>query len=263
MSSPRPMAPSSGTPATSVAKRMQRVHWMQRVMIVLTSGPIYLSSTARLFSWIAAGVHAIGHGLVLQIAFAALVADRAIERMVDQQEFHHAFARLFHHRRLGEELLGRAVLVGSQILHAHGAGGLRLGDALHFDQAHAAIAGDRQPLMEAEARDFRARGFAGLEQRVLRRNVDLFAVDDELGHAFFFSSSDPTFSSHNSHFPVRVLAAPVVALRGRPSPGNAEHGPARQTPRPAARNAGIARGSSARGSVLRRRPPPSATRICS
>src|SRR6202000_614460 len=37
---------------------------------------------------------AIGHGLVLQIAFAALVADRAIERMVDQQELHHALARL-------------------------------------------------------------------------------------------------------------------------------------------------------------------------
>ena len=57
------------------------------------------------------------------------------------------------------------------------------GDARHLDQAHAAIAGDRQPLVEAEARDFRARGLAGLQQRVLRRDVDLFAVDDELGHA--------------------------------------------------------------------------------
>ena len=36
--------------------------------------------------------------------------------------------------------------------------------------------------MEAEARDFRARGLAGLEQRVLRRDVDLVSVDDELGH---------------------------------------------------------------------------------
>jgi hypothetical protein len=39
---------------------------------------------------------AIGDGLVLEVAFAALVADRAIERMVDQQEFHHALARLAH-----------------------------------------------------------------------------------------------------------------------------------------------------------------------
>ncbi len=75
---------------------------------------------------VAAGIHAIGHGLVLQIAFAALVADRAIERMVDQQEFHHAFARLLHHRRLGVEDFRRAVFVRRQILDAHGAGGLRL-----------------------------------------------------------------------------------------------------------------------------------------
>ncbi len=39
-------------------------------------------------------VDAVGHRLVLQVAFAALVADRAVERMVDEQEFHHAFARL-------------------------------------------------------------------------------------------------------------------------------------------------------------------------
>ena len=50
MSSPRPMAPSSSTPATSVMKRTQRVQWMQRFMAVLISGPRYFSSTARLFS---------------------------------------------------------------------------------------------------------------------------------------------------------------------------------------------------------------------
>lgn len=37
-------------PATSVMKRTQRVHWMQRVMNVLTVGPMFFSSTARLFS---------------------------------------------------------------------------------------------------------------------------------------------------------------------------------------------------------------------
>ena len=40
----------SPVPATSAVKRTQRVQWMQRFMEVLTSGPIYLSSTARLFS---------------------------------------------------------------------------------------------------------------------------------------------------------------------------------------------------------------------
>ena len=50
MSSPRPMAPSSSTPATSVMKRTHLVQWMQRFMKVLISGPMYFSSTARLFS---------------------------------------------------------------------------------------------------------------------------------------------------------------------------------------------------------------------
>ena len=34
---------------------------------------------------------AFAHCLVLQGAFAALIADRAIQRVVDEQEFHHAF----------------------------------------------------------------------------------------------------------------------------------------------------------------------------
>ena len=50
MLSPREVAPSSGTPAISAAKRMQRVQWMHRVITVFTSGPRYLSFTARLFS---------------------------------------------------------------------------------------------------------------------------------------------------------------------------------------------------------------------
>ena len=37
-------------PATSVVNRTQRVQWMQRFIEVLTRGPMYLSSTARLFS---------------------------------------------------------------------------------------------------------------------------------------------------------------------------------------------------------------------
>ena len=128
-------------------------------------------------------IDTIGHRLILQIALAALIADRAIERMIDQQEFHHAFARLAHHRRARGDDFRRMILVRRQILDAHGARSLRLRHADHFDQAHAAIAGDRQPVLEAEARNFRTRRLARLQQRVFRRNVDLFAVDNELGHA--------------------------------------------------------------------------------
>ena len=69
----------------------------------------------------AAGIHAIGHGLVLQVAFPALVADRAIERMIDQQELHHAFACLAHHRRLGVHLGRLAVGAGTAVAHRPGA----------------------------------------------------------------------------------------------------------------------------------------------
>src|SRR3546814_13292292 len=50
----------------------------------------------------------IGDRLVLKIALAALVADRAIERMVDEEELHHPFARtLYLFRRGGDHLIIR------------------------------------------------------------------------------------------------------------------------------------------------------------
>ncbi len=44
---------------------------------------------------------AVAEGHVLQFALAAFIAHRAIERMVGQQEFEHAFARRYHRRRFG------------------------------------------------------------------------------------------------------------------------------------------------------------------
>src|SRR5581483_10156771 len=137
----------------------------------------------------AAGIDAIGHRLVLQVAFAALIADRAIERMIDQQEFHDAFARLAHHGRAGLDLGRLAVRSGTAVAHSPSAARHRLRRTDQLDQAHPAIAGDRQPLMEAEARNLGARGLARLQQRVLRGNVDLFAVDEELGHRLLFYSA--------------------------------------------------------------------------
>src|SRR6185312_13517472 len=93
----------------------------------------------------AAAVEAIGHGLVLQVAFAALVADRAIEWMVDQQELHHPLARL-----LGLVAVG---VDDHAFRRRHGAGGDGLRRLLLLDEAHAAITGDGEPLMEAEMRD--------------------------------------------------------------------------------------------------------------
>ena len=118
---------------------------------------------------------AIGHRLVLQVAFAALVANRAVERVVDEQELHHPFSRLLDHRRVGTDRLA----VGGGKSTAR----LRLGRARRdLDQAHAAIAGDRQALVIAEARDLLARKLARLQNGRALRDLDLDAVDGDLRH---------------------------------------------------------------------------------
>ena len=43
---------------------------------------------------------AVIHRVFLQLAFAGLVADRTVERMIDEQRFEDAFAHLFHRRSL-------------------------------------------------------------------------------------------------------------------------------------------------------------------
>src|SRR5688572_6355462 len=44
---------------------------------------------------------AVSDGKVLQLALASLIANRAIKRMVDQEELHHRVLRLLRIRRLG------------------------------------------------------------------------------------------------------------------------------------------------------------------
>ena len=58
----------------------------QRADVLVEDDPLLLD--------VARGRGAVADGEVLQLAFAALVADRAVERMVDQQELHHALLRL-------------------------------------------------------------------------------------------------------------------------------------------------------------------------
>jgi len=134
---------------------------------------------------VAGAVAAIAHGLVLQVALAALVADRAVQRVVDEQELHHPFARLLHHRRVGEDLLP---LGGRQ-----GAGRLRLGrPGLHLDQTHAAVAGDRQTLVVAEARNLMARALSDLQHGHAGLELGLDAIDLGDGHQAASSCSTAT-----------------------------------------------------------------------
>ncbi len=63
---------------------------------------IFLGHRALVF-FKARSAATISNALVLQVAFAALIANRAIERVVDKQKLHHPFARLFDHRRIGAD----------------------------------------------------------------------------------------------------------------------------------------------------------------
>ncbi len=100
-------------------------------------------------------VETIGHGLILQITLPALIADRAVERVIDQEHFHHALAGLFDHFRFGVD--------DHPVAARHRAGGRRLGRAaLDLHKAHAAIGRDGKLVVIAKTRDFDAKLLGGL-----------------------------------------------------------------------------------------------------
>ena len=87
------------------------------------------------------GTPAVGD--VLQRALAALVADRAVERVVDEQELDDGALRVVHALGLGVD--------DHAVLDRRRARGLELRDALDLDQAHAAGA-DRRRRASARSR---------------------------------------------------------------------------------------------------------------
>src|SRR3546814_12350850 len=91
-------------------------------------------------------------------------SDRAIERMIDEQELHHPFACLLDHRAVGLDDLPFGRGQRARRLRLRWAG-------RHLDQAHATIAGDGQPPMIAEARNFLPRHLARLPHGPALRDV--------------------------------------------------------------------------------------------
>ena len=88
----------------------------------------------------------VGHRLVLQRALATLVAHRAIERVVDEQELHHSALSLLRHLRGQLRPHHHAFRAG------RGARGERLALALHLDEALAAGAHGIEQRVIAEPR---------------------------------------------------------------------------------------------------------------
>ncbi len=117
------------------------------------------------------------HRLVLQGALAALVADRAVERVVDQQQLHHALLRLVGHLR---RVLGAH---DHAVGHRHRAAGLRLGHRapahLDLDQALAAGARRIEQRVVAEARHDDPEPLARADDQLALGGVDDPVVDRE------------------------------------------------------------------------------------
>ena len=103
--------------------------------------------------------------LVLQRALAAAVADRAVERVVDEQELEHAVLDLsspssrlrVHDHAVGDGRRAR----GREAAHA-----------FDLDEAHAAHADRLHALVPAEARDVDAVLLRGLDQQLARLRLE-------------------------------------------------------------------------------------------
>ena len=114
----------------------------------------------------------IGKSHVLQFAFAAGIADRAIERMVPKQQFNHRLARLVDLRRIGGD--------DHALTDHRGAGSLQLGHLLDLDQAHAAGALQRQARVITEGGHLNAYILTRFNQQRTRRCRDLLAVNRDV-----------------------------------------------------------------------------------
>jgi hypothetical protein len=132
---------------------------------------------------------------VLQLALAALIADRAVERVVDEQELHRRLLGADGDRRFGEDL------------HALGdrrrAGGQGLRRLFDLDEAHAAVGRDRQLVVVTETRHIRAVRVGGVDDHRALAGLDGLAVDLEVDEVVLR---------------LRCHGVRHAALRPRPSP---------------------------------------------
>ena len=124
---------------------------------------------------------AVGERHVLQFAFAAGIADRAIERMVAEQQFQHRLAGLLDLVALGGD--------DHAFADHRGAGGLQLGHLLDFDQAHAACALQGQVRGSSRKKEPQCRPtLAGFNEQSARGGWRLLAVDREVYRGCFCHS---------------------------------------------------------------------------
>ena len=126
-------------------------------------------------------VRTVLEGHVLQLALAAGIAHRAVERMIAEQHFDGGLASLRDFRTFGgdDHALG----------DGRGAGGLQLGHFLDADDAHAARGLQRKARIVAEGGNLDAVGTAGFNEQGARGCGELLAVDSEGNVSHFVSQA--------------------------------------------------------------------------
>ena len=117
---------------------------------------------------------AIAYCKILQLTLTALIADRAVKRMIDQQEFHHAFLGLLCLLGMGKYL--HTCRYGSC------AGGKRLGRFLYFDKTHPTVRGDGELLVITEMGNIETQFRCSLHHHGALRDLYFSAVDLDFNH---------------------------------------------------------------------------------
>ena len=139
------------------------------------------------------------HRKLLELAFAGLVADRAVERVVDEEEFHDALAGGLDELAGGADshVFGHGIGASDDgtrhpadflkpIVIVRGVGARsRTGRHSHLHEAHAAIAGRGKFGMVAVMGDFFADQLGGFDHPSAPGHLNPFSIDLHVDHAFF------------------------------------------------------------------------------
>ena len=136
--------------------------------------PYILDSDNSFFFFIARGRSPVADSQVLQLAFAALVADGAVQWVIDEQKFHHRLLRLYRPIGFGahDHALG----------HGRGASGHGLGCFFNIYQTHTAVGRNAQFFVITKVRNVGAGFFSRVHDHAALNNFDLLTVQFNFNH---------------------------------------------------------------------------------